>query len=318
MLVPPDSFGLVEEGVYRCAKLDAINFSFLETLNLTSLILLDPEKPARPFRIFLEDRGIVLHHLGGLESSLNDDSSSKMEDWMLLKPQIVGRIFEIIFEKKNHNVLLIDKSETVIGVLRQIQKWTFTSIINEYRLYSGNKSNYFSENFLELVSVELIPHDYDSSVQSDAKTTTPEGDDIERMKDHSIPIKAVHRNSFQSKRPDFNMEALRSSLPNKDEGLEESTAIKDDEMSLSVSPQIPKNLLKFAEMRKQKKMQHQGGSEENEISISNFVRYYQPSNNWFHTRSKPIKVRLPPEDELPNWFLRQRDGWEADFSRLNC
>ncbi|KAM9916820.1 hypothetical protein OXX80_013467, partial [Metschnikowia pulcherrima] len=45
MLIPPDNFGMVEPGFYRCSKLEADHLPFLETLQLKSLILLDVAKP---------------------------------------------------------------------------------------------------------------------------------------------------------------------------------------------------------------------------------------------------------------------------------
>ncbi|PWN39995.1 protein-tyrosine phosphatase [Ceraceosorus guamensis] len=45
MLVPPPNFGLVEDSLYRSGAPDLLNFPFLETLSLKSVIWLAPEEP---------------------------------------------------------------------------------------------------------------------------------------------------------------------------------------------------------------------------------------------------------------------------------
>ncbi|KAG7664069.1 uncharacterized protein J8A68_002393 [[Candida] subhashii] len=71
MLVPPDSFGLVEPGIYRCSKLETDNFPFLQTLKLKSIIILDAEKPPRSLQTFLDDNNnkIELFNLGSMNIS---------------------------------------------------------------------------------------------------------------------------------------------------------------------------------------------------------------------------------------------------------
>ena len=58
MLVPPVSFGLVEEGIYRCSKVETLNLSFLETLNLRIIIFLSGEEPSRYFKEFFKRSSI--------------------------------------------------------------------------------------------------------------------------------------------------------------------------------------------------------------------------------------------------------------------
>ncbi|GMG01504.1 unnamed protein product [[Candida] boidinii] len=243
MLVPPDNFGLVEDGIYRCSKLDPLNHPFLLTLKLKSILLLDEENPGRLTKQYINEHGFKLYHLknssfnhhddkkknssgdgdnlkdgsSGSGSSGKDDNNSanyganasansnrqsskhsgkgkndksattsgsstsdkptsssssnepkiiKMQDWMVLQPHVLIKAIQILLDyKNNHNILLVDRTEVVVGVLRHIQKWSYSSITNEYRLFSGNKSNYFIETFLELVSIELIPHDDDKEIE---------------------------------------------------------------------------------------------------------------------------------------------------------
>ncbi|ODV94013.1 hypothetical protein PACTADRAFT_35752 [Pachysolen tannophilus NRRL Y-2460] len=399
MFVPPDNFGLVEEGIYRCAKLDPLNYPFLETLNLTSLILLDAEKPQRTLLNFVEETNTKAYHIGGSKMTViekhkendpetssnanananvsgsgsgsvgasgvegasgvsetgsgsgtgsginvgsrvntsssgggnesNSDSANsnnyKMEDWMIIKPNLIVEIFELLLNKKTHNVLLVDKTETVIGILRKLEKWSFSSIINEYRLHCGIKSNYFTETFLELIRVQLVSHDEFLQKQHEKEIKNLNFAKIHKINSNENFKKITSMTISNPMNISKNNEKIQ--LEQDDETLPEN----DDLLSLSASPQIPKNLLILAEMRKQKKKSNRskdGGIEEENINnFSNNITendkqkfkkylYYQPlPSNYFNTstnkKSKSIKIILPKDEDLPNWFIQQRDRWEA-------
>ncbi|GMG18936.1 unnamed protein product [Ambrosiozyma monospora] len=160
MLVPPDNFALVEEGIYRCTRLDAVSHPLLDTLNLKSILWLDEEKPPRPVANYIDSHKLKLFHLKNLPEEDDNIANVKSQDWMVLKPVLVSKIFQFLLDyKNNHNCLLVDSSEVVVGILRHIQKWSYSSISNEYRLYSNYKANYSVENYLELINIELIPYE---------------------------------------------------------------------------------------------------------------------------------------------------------------
>ncbi|AOA63499.1 Protein required for replication of Brome mosaic virus [Komagataella phaffii CBS 7435] len=322
MLVPPDNYGLVEDGLYRCSKLDALNCAFLETLRLQSIILLDPEKPHKKLRQWAEEQGIVLHHLGGIgnSNSMNpvQDFSIKKQDWMLLKPTMVIRIFELILDQRNYNILIVDKTETVVGILRRIQKWSFSSIIEEYRLNAGGKYNYFAENFLELITVELKSYREEVPTQEDPEAETaddkqtkasPSATPEAESEAISIPSnhyrRMSHGNSFNKFRNSLERKLSSDGADNAvEEDLSESLGKR---LSLSVSPQIPKNLLRRVEQRKQKKYK---ASSESESETEDY-RYYKSNNYGYIQKDVVLKVKLPQEEYLPEWFIRGRDLWEA-------
>ena len=74
---------------------------------------------------------------------------------MLIKSDCIKKVFYKLLNKDNYNLLLVDRTGLIIGMLRKIQKWNLSSIINEYRLYTGKNRSYFSETFLELISIKL-------------------------------------------------------------------------------------------------------------------------------------------------------------------
>lgn len=177
-------------------------------------------------------------------------SRSKNDQWMLIERNIIAGAFELLLNKTKHNILLVDSTSTLIGILRKIQKWNFNSIINEYRIYSGNsnKSNYYAENFLELVQTELISYEIDrlnsaikQQEQQELRTQT-----LPRQLP-TLKLRGVFRN------PDFQNSRKNSMDSNQfDDDDNDNESIDDEDIDdelLSASPQIPANLLKLAEMR---------------------------------------------------------------------
>ncbi|CAI5757013.1 unnamed protein product [Candida verbasci] len=274
MLVTPENFGLVEPGIYRSSKLDSDNFPFLETLNLKSIVILDAEKPPRSLNNFLEQNKVDYYNLGGLkisnhhhtgissktdddeeedsgstvsDSTTKSDKSSNFIDiislnrnnkdqWMLIEKNLIIKTFEILLNKNKFPLLVIDSTSTLCGILRKIQKWNFNSILNEYRIYSNtsNKNNnYFAETFLELIQIELIP--YEKRKEEPVMNKSP-------SMSRRASIRSMRQNSIDTITGDDN--AMEDDFDDMDE-------IDDD--LLSASPQIPANLLKLVEQRKQNK-----------------------------------------------------------------
>ncbi|MCP8717188.1 MAG: hypothetical protein M5E90_07190 [Asgard group archaeon] len=275
MLVPPENFGIVETGIYRSTKLESENFPFLQTLDLKSIIILDTEKPPRSLSNFLENNpSLQFFNLGGLKISNHQHtgitskvdqedidrdvelrinnfsfntpktfastiSLTRKDQWMLIEKNIVLKTFEIMFNKKNYPMLVIDSSATLIGILRKIQKWNFNSILNEYRIYSGmsTKNNYYAETFLELVQVELIPYEHQSRSRRNSR-----GNTNMYLRTNSIDLE----NGEMSEASDANtLDEDYEAVADDDEDDDFYDDLDDD--LLSASPQIPANLLKLVE-----------------------------------------------------------------------
>lgn len=54
-LFPPQNFGAVEDGIYRSGLPTELNYRFLESLRLKTVIVLSPESMDTQFASFLED-----------------------------------------------------------------------------------------------------------------------------------------------------------------------------------------------------------------------------------------------------------------------
>ena len=70
MLYSPQSFGCVEDGVYRSGFPTELNFGFLESLNLKTVVILSPENVEDQFISFLKDCGI---HVVYIHNAANAD-----------------------------------------------------------------------------------------------------------------------------------------------------------------------------------------------------------------------------------------------------
>jgi tyrosine-protein phosphatase OCA1 len=62
-LFPPQNFGAVEDGIYRSGLPSELNYRFLESLNLKTVIILSPESISIQFSSFLEDFGISVIYI---------------------------------------------------------------------------------------------------------------------------------------------------------------------------------------------------------------------------------------------------------------
>ncbi|OMJ10952.1 putative tyrosine-protein phosphatase [Smittium culicis] len=155
LIKPPEIFGLVEEGVYRCnGTLDAQQVEFLEPLEIKTILLLSIENVSVPLQRFVKKNNINQIQLGLKIWQGN-------LEWKPVSEELVKEAVESILDTKCHPLLLVCSSgvrETgiVVGCLRKLQKWNFNSIVFEYRRYSASKSKYAAELFIELFDTDLV------------------------------------------------------------------------------------------------------------------------------------------------------------------
>lgn len=374
MLVPPENFAMVEDGIFRCSKLDAINISFLKSLDLKSIAWINEEKPPRALRQFIQDHNIKLFHL--MNSSVlpeeEEITNVKYQEWMVLKPSLISKTIEIILDIENQNCLLMDRSEIIIGILRHIQRWSYSSISNEYRLYAS-RTSYKVEIFLELINLELLPHHEDikivkyieneeeiSGLKSNDNAIIDDEDvdcSYDDVNNHSLSqaisikgdsntiygnyngviasspavrrLSMEHRNEIKGLKS-YNSNSNSNSNPNSTSSSPISSSVGGN-LSISTSPQIPKNLLKMVEMRKNKKKQNYEQKEEqtqlNDFKIkdskyiskdfpkltTNALDTYEYNNNNKNTRKifekqSPIQTMLKTGDSISRRNRRRRSS----------
>ena len=67
----------------------------------------------------------------------------------------------IILDESNYPLHVMDhqgshRTGTVLGCLRKAQRWSLTSIFDEYRRYAGPKVRLANEQFIELFDTDLV------------------------------------------------------------------------------------------------------------------------------------------------------------------
>ncbi|URE42935.1 Tyrosine phosphatase family [Musa troglodytarum] len=94
--VPPFNFATVDRGVFRSGFPDAANFSFLDTLQLRSVVYLCPEPYPEANKAFLESNRIRLFHFG-MECSKPFDN---------IPEDKVREALEVVLDARNHPLLI--------------------------------------------------------------------------------------------------------------------------------------------------------------------------------------------------------------------
>lgn len=217
---------------------------------------------------------------------------------MLIKSTCLKRTFKTLLNIDNYSVLLVDKTALVIGILRKIQKWNIASIINEYRLFSGKNRNYFAETFLEIISISIEQEKCNkTNTNKNTKRLSLENNN----KTHSIEYKA---NSGK--------------------------LIKVYESDLCKEPEVPQRLLTLinqieTKVKNNKVSQINGilrdDLKKTSSDLGIFGHRYRLAFNkkengdydYYKVRAKDsVKIRIPSDSELPDWFKSQRDLWEKE------
>ncbi|KAF1777525.1 Protein-tyrosine phosphatase-like [Phytophthora cactorum] len=119
-LIPPENFAMIEKGLYRSGFPKKKNFAFLKkSLQLKSILTL-----------FNKMHGIKLLQFGVPGN----------------KEPFVDIPEEAVLDKRNHPMLIHcnkgkHRTGCLVGSLRKVQRWAFSSIFDEYIRFSAPKSN---------------------------------------------------------------------------------------------------------------------------------------------------------------------------------
>lgn len=157
MLAPPEYYGVVEDGVYRCSALTTLSFAFLETLGLKTLISLNPDRPPKHIRGFCTEQDIKLVHVGLRPWRASSNA-------LVLSEDLLQDSFDYVLDKTNYPILILDSTNAFVGVLRKMLKWNYSSVVSEYRIFSGAKPHYMAEIFLEMVDIKCMAWDGECAV----------------------------------------------------------------------------------------------------------------------------------------------------------
>lgn len=212
------------------------------------------------------------------------------DDLMLIKVRSLKVIFKLLLDTKNYNTLLVDKTSIVVGMLRKIQKWSISSIVNEYRLFTGKNSSYFAETFLELVNIKVVQEQEDKLIE-----------DVNNLSNNQnlMPADMVRRASTQE-------------IVN--------------ETDLYLSPTLPRHIIRVleeaeAEATTSSVAQRMELLKRSQSNLGIFGHKYRLAFNkrercdyeYYKSRGQnSLELNIPGESFLPTWFKFQRDLWEQE------
>ncbi|CAK9327828.1 unnamed protein product [Citrullus colocynthis] len=145
LLLPPPNFSMVEDGIFRSGFPQPLNFPFLRTLNLRSIIYLCPEPYPEENLEFLKANNIKLFQF---------KIEGKKEPFVSIPEDAILEALKILIDVRNHPILIHCKrgkhrTGSLVGCLRKFQNWCLSSVFEEYQRFAGMKSRVTDLQFIE-------------------------------------------------------------------------------------------------------------------------------------------------------------------------
>eukprot|EP01114_Cavostelium_apophysatum_P019317 TRINITY_DN6190_c0_g1_i2.p1 TRINITY_DN6190_c0_g1~~TRINITY_DN6190_c0_g1_i2.p1 ORF type:complete len:141 (-),score=4.20 TRINITY_DN6190_c0_g1_i2:27-449(-) len=106
---PPEVFGIVESGIYRCNSLSPINFPFIKQLQLKSVIQLSPEVPTKAVTSFFQENNIEHIHLG-LKIWKPDAT------WKPVTEELIKEALEYVLDVRYHPIMVMCASGPTVSI----------------------------------------------------------------------------------------------------------------------------------------------------------------------------------------------------------
>ncbi|KAL6567087.1 hypothetical protein OROMI_015491 [Orobanche minor] len=157
LLPPPNFSAVVDKLIYRSAFPEPCNFSFLESLQLRSVIiqsfgclpsldcsyLCSGRFPKENLQ-FLQSNNIKLFQLG---------IDGKDEETFAIPANAITNALKILNDEKNYPLLIhckagMHRTGCLVGGLRKLHKWCLAPILEEYKKFAGKRSREIDLKFL--------------------------------------------------------------------------------------------------------------------------------------------------------------------------
>ncbi|KAG2182785.1 hypothetical protein INT44_005765 [Umbelopsis vinacea] len=173
-LIPPENFNMVSDYIYRSSFPKKKHFSFLKKLGLKSVLLVSNElwlylyagvnEPLSRHRTlileeypeqnmkFLEENNIKFLQFG---------IAGNKEPFVQIPENKISAALAAILDRRNHPMLIHcnkgkHRTGCLIGCMRKLQHWSYTSIFDEYRRFSHPKSRSMDQQFIELFDTRQV------------------------------------------------------------------------------------------------------------------------------------------------------------------
>ncbi|KAI3886037.1 hypothetical protein MKX03_003618 [Papaver bracteatum] len=152
LVTAPCNFSVVESGVYRCSFPDSSNFSFIETLNLRSILCLCPDPYPEESLRFLQSKNIKLFQFGCQGTK-----------------DMITEALEVLLDVRNHPILIHCKhgkhrTGCVVGCYRKVKNWCLPCVLKEYQHFAGVKAGPTDMKFIENYDASCVSQRFCSTI----------------------------------------------------------------------------------------------------------------------------------------------------------
>lgn len=86
---------------------------------------------------------------------------------LVLSEDLLQDSFNYVLDKTSYPILILDSTNAFVGALRRMLKWNYSSVVAEYRIFSGAKSHYMAEIFLEMIDIKCVALDGECAIEDD-------------------------------------------------------------------------------------------------------------------------------------------------------
>lgn len=163
-IVPPLNFCPVERYLYRSGQPSPVNFPFLLTLHLKTIVWLANEEPQDSLLEFCDAHGIHLQF-----AAINPEAGEDDNPWDGLTESSIVNVLQTVVTKDNYPLLVCcgmgrHRTGTIIGCLRRIMGWNLASVSEEYRRFTGSRGGrILVELLIEAFDTNLVSIDRDQA-----------------------------------------------------------------------------------------------------------------------------------------------------------
>lgn len=132
-----------------------LNFPFLERLNLRTVLYLASEDLSDRLLDFFDDQKIEVITLSP------DEETDMAQPWKPMSEDMVLSALEVFLDRSTYPIYVFcsqgrHRTGTVVGCLRKLQRWSLSSIFEEYHRHADAKGRLANEQFIELFDTDLI------------------------------------------------------------------------------------------------------------------------------------------------------------------
>ena len=155
MLSPPKGFAFVEPQLYRSSAFSREHFGFIRLLNLRTVLYLSAEEAPKAITDFCNDEEITFVNLGTLQPFC------RAGDWSPLRGDLAKLALEALLDQTKLPLMIVclngvQQTGALVGCLRKLQGWSFTSIVEEHRRFCEINSRSPIEHFIEIFDTDIV------------------------------------------------------------------------------------------------------------------------------------------------------------------